>query len=202
MAMEESDGLRIAYISDLHLHHHLKYYDDNEERMIEEVVDKLLQSLERMNAGQYNRIYAIFFGGDVSETPELTIAFLKAFRTKVRIPIFFVLGNHDYIAFPDVASCVKFYRERLQEMQITLLHNEYVECSHLEERFIIFGGTGLPSMTMCGMRTVLSVARAFRVKMKLWKLRYLRQPISLHCGLQRARHLSVMSISLFCLNLS
>jgi len=136
------DGLRIAYISDLHLHHHLKYYDDNEERMIEEVVDKLLQSLERMNAGQYNRIYAIFFGGDVSETPELTIAFLKAFRTKVRIPIFFVLGNHDYIAFPDVASCVHFYRERLQEMQITLLHNEYVECSHLEERFIIFGGTG------------------------------------------------------------
>ena len=90
------DGLRIAYISDLHLHHHLKYYDDNEERMIEDIVNKLSESLERMNAGQYNRIYAVFFGGDVSETPELTIAFLKVFRTKVRIPIFFVLGNHDH----------------------------------------------------------------------------------------------------------
>ena len=28
------DGLRIAYISDLHLHHHLKYYDDSEKRLI------------------------------------------------------------------------------------------------------------------------------------------------------------------------
>lgn len=135
-------GLRIAYISDLHLHHHLKYYDNNEEQMIEDVVTKLHRSLEHLNEGQFNWIFAIFFGGDISETPETTIKFLTKFRTKVTIPIFLVLGNHEYIDFPNVQSCVYFYRDKLQELQITLLHNEYVECSHLNEKFLVFGGTG------------------------------------------------------------
>ena len=135
-------GLRIAYISDIHLHHHLKYYDNNEEQLIKDVVKKLHHSLERLNGDLFNGIYAIFFGGDISETPEMTIKFLKKFRTKVKIPIFFVLGNHDYIKFANVQSCVAFYKKRLQKLRITLLHNEYVECTHLEEKFIVFGGTG------------------------------------------------------------
>lgn len=135
-------GLRIAYISDIHLNHHLKKYNNNEERMIEDVVKKLYHSLELLDEGQFNRIYAVFFGGDISETSEMTIKFLRTFRTKVKIPIFFVLGNHEYIEFQDVQSCVNFYKNRLQELQITLLHNEYVECSHLGEEFLILGGTG------------------------------------------------------------
>lgn len=135
-------GLRIAYISDLHLDHHLKYYGNNEEQMIKDVVKKLEHSLTCLNEGQSDCIYAVFLGGDISDTPEMTIGFLKKFRTKVKIPIFFVLGNHEYIEFPDVQSCVDFYRDRLQELRITLLHNEYVECSYLKERFMIFGGTG------------------------------------------------------------
>lgn len=138
----QEGGLRIAYISDLHLHHHKKYYDDDEEQMIEDIVGKLKHSLEQMNIGQYNRIYAIFFGGDISETPELTVQFLEKFRAEVSIPIYFVLGNHEYIEFSDVKSCVSFYREELQKLQITLLHNEYVECSRAGEKFMIFGGTG------------------------------------------------------------
>ncbi len=136
------NGVRIAYISDIHLHHHLEYYDNNVEQMIEDVVKKLVHSLEYWNVGQVNRIYAVFFGGDISESPEMTIKFLKEFRTKVKIPIFFVLGNHEYIEFSNIQSCVDFYRKRLQELQITLLHNEYVECNYSDERFIIFGGTG------------------------------------------------------------
>ena len=136
------DGLRIAYISDLHLHHHLKYYDDSEKRLIEDVVKKLCHSLEQMNAGKYNKIYAVFFCGDISETSQMTMRFLKSFRKRVDIPIFFVLGNHEYIEFPDVQSCVSFYREGLKNLRITLLNNEYVECRHLKEKFIIFGGTG------------------------------------------------------------
>lgn len=135
-------GLRIAYISDLHLHHHLKYYENNEERMIKDVVKKLHHSLERLNEGTFNWIHAIFFGGDISETSELTMKFLKKFRREVEISIFFVLGNHEYIEFPDVKSCVDFYRDKLQKLHITLLHNEYVECSHLREKFLVFGGTG------------------------------------------------------------
>lgn len=136
------EGLRIAYMSDLHLGHHLKYYDNNAEQMIKAVVKKLQQSLERLDEDLYNRIYAIFFGGDISDSPEMTIRFFKKLRTKVKKPIFFVLGNHDYIEFSNVQSCISFYREKLQKLQITLLHNEYVECNHLEEKFIIFGGTG------------------------------------------------------------
>lgn len=136
------DGLRIAYISDIHLCHHLEHYDNNEEQMIEDVVKKLYHSLVQLDEGQFNRIYAVFFCGDISESSEMTIKFLKKFRMKVKIPIFFVLGNHEYIEFSDVRSCVDFYRDKLQELRITLLHNEYVECNHLKERFMIFGGTG------------------------------------------------------------
>lgn len=138
----QEESLRVAYISDLHLHHHLKYYDDNEEQMIEDIVKKLQDSLECLDEGQYNKIYAVFFAGDISETPNMTLKFLKKFRMKVKIPIFFVLGNHEYIEFQDVQSCVEFYRARLQELQIVLLHNEYIECTHLGGKFIIFGGTG------------------------------------------------------------
>ena len=138
----KKDGLRIAYISDLHLHHHLRFYNKNEDRMIKDMVDKLYQSLESLNEGQFNQVFAIFLGGDISETPELTLKFLRTFRKNVDLPIFFVLGNHDFISFSDVPSCVNFYREKLQALRITLLYNEYVECRHAKEKFLIYGGTG------------------------------------------------------------
>lgn len=135
-------GLRIAYISDLHLHHHLRFYDDNEDCMIKDMVDKLHRSLECLDDGKYNHIFAIFLGGDISETPEMTLKFLRKFRERIDIPIFFVLGNHEYISFSDVPSCVHFYREKLQSLRITLLHNEYVEYRRGKEKFLVYGGTG------------------------------------------------------------
>ena len=138
------DGLRIAYISDIHLEHHLKYYDGNEEQMIEDIVEKLYCSLESLDRRQSIRrvIYAVFFCGDISENPEMTIKFFEKFSMKIKKHIFFVLGNHEYIEFKDVQSCVEFYRERLQKLRITLLHNEYIECNYLDEKVMIFGGTG------------------------------------------------------------
>ena len=138
----KEDGLRIAYISDLHLHHHLRFYNKNEDRMIKDMVDKLCQSLESLNEGHFNRVFAIFLGGDISETPEMTLKFLRKLRESIDFPIFFVLGNHDYISFTDVPSCINFYREQLQALRITLLYNEYVECRHGKEKFLIYGGTG------------------------------------------------------------
>lgn len=135
-------GLRIAYISDLHLDHHLEHYNNDEEKLLEDVVAKLHQSLDRLDEGQFNWIYGIFFGGDLSETPELTLKFLRKFRKGVTIPIYFVLGNHEYIAFSSVESCVEFYRNALPDLRITLLHNEFVECHRGKEKFLIFGGTG------------------------------------------------------------
>ena len=131
------DGLRIAYISDIHLEHHLKYYDGNEEKMIEDIVEKLYHSLECLDRRRSIRIYAVFFGGDISEIPEMTIKFFEKFRMKVKKHIFFVLGNHEYVEFKDVQSCVEFYRERLQKLNITLLHNEYIECSYLNDKVMI-----------------------------------------------------------------
>lgn len=134
-------GLRIAYISDLHLDHHLQYYD-NQEQMLEDIVEQLNHSLEKLNYLRMNTICSIFFGGDISETPKLTIAFFSQLRKRISTPIYFVLGNHDYKSFQTVKKCVDFYRKKLQKLQIQLLHNEYVECCHMEDEFIIFGGTG------------------------------------------------------------
>lgn len=136
------DGLRLAYISDIHLEHHLKYYDGDEEQMIEDIVKKLYCSLEGLDRRQFIRIYAVFFCGDISDSPEMTIKFFEKFSMKVKKPIFFVLGNHEYVEFTDVQSCVEFYRERLQELNIILLHNEYMECNYSNEQVMIFGGTG------------------------------------------------------------
>lgn len=138
----KDDSLRIAYISDLHLHHHLESYNKNEDHMVNDMVDKLQRSLKCLNEGQFNQVFAIFLGGDISETPELTLKFLRILRENIHLPIFFVLGNHDYSSFSDVPSCVKFYREKLHSLRITLLHNEYVECWHGKEKFLIYGGTG------------------------------------------------------------
>lgn len=37
------NSLKIAYISDIHLNHHLKYYDNNAKRMVRDISHKLYQ---------------------------------------------------------------------------------------------------------------------------------------------------------------
>lgn len=52
--------------------------------------------------------------------------------------VYFVLGNHEYIEFPDIQTCVYFYKENLRKLGITVLHNEYLE----SDKYLLYGGTG------------------------------------------------------------
>ena len=75
-----SDCLKIAYISDIHLEHHLKYYDKDENRMIKDIVSKLYRTM-------YNASI-IIFDGDTSSNTKLTMKFYYAF-----------MQRYDYISF-------------------------------------------------------------------------------------------------------
>ncbi len=52
--------------------------------------------------------------------------------------VYAVLGNHEFIGFPDIESGVSFYESELSKLGIKLLHNEY----DLHKDFLIYGGTG------------------------------------------------------------
>lgn len=52
--------------------------------------------------------------------------------------IYVVLGNHEFIDFPDIKSGVSYYENALSSIGIHLLHNNYI----LGENYVIYGGTG------------------------------------------------------------
>lgn len=74
------EALHIAYISDLHLLHHLKYYNGNAKKMIKDMVDKLYASMSIADI--------VIFGGDISSDTDMTLAFFTYFMRK-----------YDYIYF-------------------------------------------------------------------------------------------------------
>ena len=76
----KDDSLEIAYISDIHLKHHLKYYDKNENRMIKDIVLKLY--------GTIGRASIIIFDGDTSSDTRLTMKFYNAFMKRYDYKMF------------------------------------------------------------------------------------------------------------------
>ena len=64
------DCLSIAYISDIHLMHHLKYYN-NEKQMIRHIVKKLYDSIQDAKV--------IIFNGDISSNTKITVEFYTCF---------------------------------------------------------------------------------------------------------------------------
>ena len=101
-------SLEIAYISDIHLMHHLKYYDENENRMIKDIVSKLYRTIGRATI--------IVFGGDTSSDTRLTMKFYNAF-----------MKRYDYEMFLEFKSCVmsmKQEKRRLQKMDDSRLQNK------------------------------------------------------------------------------
>lgn len=49
-----------------------------------------------------------------------------------------ILGNHEYVGFPDVNAAVAFYKESLEPLGYAVLQNECIE----DDRCVIYGGTG------------------------------------------------------------
>lgn len=76
----KDDSLEIAYISDIHLMHHLKYYDNNENRMIKDIVSKLYRTIGRASI--------IVFAGDTSSDTRLTMKFYNAFMKRYDYKMF------------------------------------------------------------------------------------------------------------------
>ena len=68
------NSLEIAYISDIHLMHHLKYYEDDEKKMIKDIVEHLYQT------GKFAEIE--IFCGDIASSLEMIEAFFKQYKLR------------------------------------------------------------------------------------------------------------------------
>lgn len=89
----------------------------------------------------------IVIDGDLADSLETTEAFFSCMLKRINCikdregkccPIYFVLGNHEYIEFNDVEEANNIYKERLCKYGVTVLNNEAIEFGNC----IIFGGTG------------------------------------------------------------
>lgn len=102
-----NDFLEVAYISDIHLKHHLKYYGNNENRMIKDIVSKLYGTM--VGAG------IIVFVGDTSSDTRLTMKFYNAF-----------MKRYDYkkfLKFKSRIMSMKLKKRTLQKMDDSRLQN-------------------------------------------------------------------------------
>lgn len=68
------NSLKIAYVSDIHLLHHLKFYDNNVKRMIRDVTNKLYQSNKSADI--------VLFDGDISSDPVVATMFFIDFKRR------------------------------------------------------------------------------------------------------------------------
>lgn len=89
--------LRIAYISDIHLNHHLKYYDDNAKRMIRDISHKLYQS--KGNAD------IVLFGGDISSSPDMAMMFFTQFKRRC--------DYENFQRFKNKVNCLKCSKKEI-----------------------------------------------------------------------------------------
>lgn len=135
---------KIGYISDLHLMHHCaQEFGNDMDLAIKTIVKDLVKSIK----GKH--VSTTIFAGDISSNREYTLEFYKRFSAEWRLTsrqdrfAFVVLGNHEYIDFDSISEAVEWYRPRLDELGITLLHNEYDNLTD-ENAFdiVIYGGTG------------------------------------------------------------
>ncbi len=141
--------IAVYYISDIHLEWHVG--SNNE-------LDELVQGL--FTADLINRIknrkedYIVVFSGDISNTIALSKDFYTRFRScwdsysgekAEKIPVYVVLGNHEYSEFDYVEDADKEYAKILQEIGITLLNNkqEIIKIGNrLKSTIMIVGGSG------------------------------------------------------------
>lgn len=65
-------------------------------------------------------------------------AFINDYELEKLKDVYYVLGNHEYIDFPDIQSGVNFYKENLSKLGVTVLQNEFVE----KDKYLLYGGTG------------------------------------------------------------
>lgn len=135
-------GLVINYISDIHLLHHLKHYDNCIDKLISKVTTTLRKSIKMHpaeNSFQENAI--VIFAGDIASDKDVVKEFYKSFMEKckdLRINVFAVLGNHEYIGFDTIQDATDYYSDLFNSLNIRFLNNTALS----NKDVIIFGGTG------------------------------------------------------------
>lgn len=135
-------GLVINYISDIHLLHHLKHYDNNADKLISKVTATLRKSIKLYpteNSIFENAI--VIFAGDIASDKNVVKKFYQTFMEKckdLKIDVFAVLGNHEYIGFDTIQDATDYYSALFNSLNIRFLNNSFLS----NKDFIIFGGTG------------------------------------------------------------
>lgn len=137
--------LKIAYISDIHILHHV---NEKTEKCIEETIDNIANEL----CESISNPDVIVFNGDIASKSEIVIRFFDKFttllkhKTSRKYNMYFVLGNHEFIGFPNIELGVKYYKSNLTRYGVKVLHNESIRLTYkwFDEQFsfLIFGGTG------------------------------------------------------------
>ncbi len=113
-----ADSLRIAYISDIHLMHHRKYYGYNDVKMIIDVINKLYGSLgEAGMLGERSGI--VLFVGDISTNKELTMAFYASF-----------MRHYDYLCYKEFKKTLFELKELKNDLK---LYNSIYNMKHYIE---------------------------------------------------------------------
>ncbi|HEY5485806.1 MAG TPA: metallophosphoesterase [Candidatus Cryosericum sp.] len=118
------DGMKIAQLSDLHLHHISRAY-----RMAIDVIRKEHPSL-------------VVITGDLVDHPEQTsacLAFLSNLRTAARVPVVVVPGNWDHRAFPTKQSIAAWHKHVQEETGIRVLANQNVVLHRHGDRMWLVG---------------------------------------------------------------
>lgn len=126
----DSDGIPIYYITDIHLEHHLpakEYKDFKEiETFIQKKVEELIPSLK------FGRQGIILIGGDVACNLPFVSYFYKCLRDNCNMPIISVLGNHElwdgnFWGFREsrlIDTIIGDYKDAIEYYDTYLLENE------------------------------------------------------------------------------
>lgn len=110
--------------------------------------EKISLYYERMNRLADN--ISLFEEKYSTPIEEVSIANFKRkhdLRKDFGINAYVILGNHEFVKFPDIQSGVNYYNRILSNLGITLLHNSS-DCIHndsvrtKENNILIYGGTG------------------------------------------------------------
>lgn len=135
-------GLVINYVSDIHLLHHLKHYDNNVDKLISKATATLRKSIKLLpTENSYLENAIVIFAGDIASDKEVATKFYQSFMEKckdLRIIVFAVLGNHEYIGFDTIKDATEYYSALFNSLNIRFLNNTALS----NKDVIVFGGTG------------------------------------------------------------
>ena len=140
----------IYYITDIHLEWHLK--DDDRLSSLQDIVSSIMPSDLKNRIKNNKGDYLVVFGGDIANTLDLSTRFYTLFVDSCKklnknshVPIFAVMGNHEYSEFDMIDEADLAYRRMFESIGITLLTNEYkvVKLGDLrKDNIMLVGGTG------------------------------------------------------------